>query len=99
MRLSREAIDSIKAQKTAIFSHNSKIMLFGSRIDDFKRGGDIDLFIECDKSYNTFKNSIQFKSRLKSEIGEQKIDLIIKNFNESDDRPIVAEALRTGILL
>ena len=99
MRLSEKEINAIKVQKQSFFSQNAKVYLFGSRLDDAKKGGDIDLFIECDKSYNTFKNAIRFKTQLKRDIGDQKIDLVVKSFNEVDDRAIITEARKAGVML
>ena len=51
------------------------IYLFGSRVDDDKRGGDIDLFIDDDKLQ--ISDVINILVRIKEKIGEQKIDLLI----------------------
>ncbi|MHB1545668.1 MAG: nucleotidyltransferase family protein [bacterium] len=49
MRLSAEEAKIIKNLAVKYFGANSNIYLFGSRADDKKRGGDIDLYIEIDK--------------------------------------------------
>lgn len=54
-----------------------EVHVFGSRTDDQKKGGDIDLFIsgvnsEC---MNT-RSKIEFLVLLKQVIGEQKIDVV-----------------------
>ena len=51
------------------------IWLFGSRVDDQARGGDIDLLILSDKLDHSDKMSIRLA--LYEHIGEQKIDLVI----------------------
>ncbi|MDP2855795.1 MAG: nucleotidyltransferase domain-containing protein, partial [bacterium] len=54
-----------------------KIYLFGSRTNDEKKGGDIDLFIETDDNQlTTLENKIVFLARLKLVLGDQKIDLV-----------------------
>ncbi len=81
------------------FGVSSKVYLFGSRVDDSKRGGDIDLFVECEKPYNKLTNILRFSSLLQRKIGEQKIDIIVHTFGENDERPIVIEARATGVAL
>ncbi len=44
MRLSDFEIKSIKEVAKKNFGESVKITLFGSRVDDTKRGGDIDLY-------------------------------------------------------
>lgn len=99
MRLSKTQIPVIKHIAQKIFLPSSAVYLFGSRVDDTKKGGDIDLLIECEKSHNTFDNVLQFKCELKRAIGNQKIDVIIKNCNEQDDRLIVKQAFEHGVQL
>ena len=72
----------------------AKIYLFGSRVDDTLRGGDIDLLI---LSHNiTQKDRRNIRVKLFEQIGEQKLDLIIA---ENDTQPFVKIALSQGILL
>ena len=47
MRLSLEEVRSILFTAEQIFGQDCSIWLFGSRVDDSKRGGDIDLLILC----------------------------------------------------
>ncbi|NWF66333.1 MAG: hypothetical protein HXX81_02580 [Campylobacterales bacterium] len=70
--------------------------LFGSRVDDNKRGGDIDLYIELDSFENIGKNKIEFLILLKRAIGEQKIDVV---FDMGENRLIDINAKRDGVLL
>jgi hypothetical protein len=46
MRLSQKYIDIITHTFKKYFLSNDRLLLFGSRVDDSKRGGDIDLYIE-----------------------------------------------------
>ncbi len=56
-----------------------KIFLFGSRLYDFKKGGDIDLILLCSES--SYKNILDLKFRIKAELefilDEQRVDLTI----------------------
>lgn len=99
MRLTEHQKISIVENAKTVFGENAKIYLFGSRVDDNKRGGDIDIFIECDKQKNSYENRRDYIAKLYRAIGEQKIDVVLKTLDEDDDRLIVSEALSKGILL
>ncbi|MGB3961449.1 MAG: nucleotidyltransferase domain-containing protein, partial [Sulfurimonas sp.] len=58
------------------FFKNGEIYLFGSRVDDTKKGGDIDLYLVLQEHTNLFEKKIKFLSRIKRELGEQKIDIV-----------------------
>ncbi|KAF3981218.1 MAG: nucleotidyltransferase domain-containing protein [Methylococcales symbiont of Hymedesmia sp. n. MRB-2018] len=93
MRLSSQEIKAIQ-HCSAHFFPNSAIYLFGSRVDDNKKGGDIDLYIET-KLEDTFNRKLNFLSRLKASIGEQKIDVLIND--GSKNKHIFQTARKTGI--
>ena len=95
MRLSNQEINSIKKAFKEVFE-DGRIFLFGSRVDDSKKGGDIDLYlIPKNKSY-TLKQKIRFLAKLDEYIGEQKIDVVLAKNN---DRYIEKEAIKSGIEL
>ena len=48
MRLSEFEIDAIKTAVNKYFEQGAKVYLFGSRVDENKHGGDIDLYVETD---------------------------------------------------
>ncbi|WP_297092274.1 nucleotidyltransferase domain-containing protein [uncultured Draconibacterium sp.] len=80
MRLSQFQITSIKSLAKKYFGPNTAVSLFGSRTDDSKKGGDIDLFIKNkDESLLTLERKIHFLAELKAKIGEQKIDVVFDN--------------------
>jgi predicted nucleotidyltransferase len=94
MRLSSEEITAIKTQVAAVDS-DAKIYLFGSRIDDSKKGGDIDLLVVSEKI--TFEDKLNIRVQLYKQIGEQKIDiLIVKDPAES---VFASMAYEQGVLL
>jgi predicted nucleotidyltransferase len=78
MRISEKEIESIKTLAEKIFGVGTKILLFGSRTADNKKGGDIDLFVTNNKKENlTLTAKINFLVELKLLIGEQKIDVVL----------------------
>ena len=95
MRLSQRYVEVIKKNFNQFFQ-NGEIYLFGSRVDDCKKGGDIDLYLVLKEHSNLFEKKIKFLSRVKRELGEQKIDII---FNINNSRLIEKEAIQWGIKL
>jgi predicted nucleotidyltransferase len=82
-------IDSVKSR-----DRDAKVYLFGSRADDSKKGGDIDLLVISQKlNYN---DSIKIRQRLHEKLGEQKIHLVITK--DAHD-PFVKIALAEGVML
>jgi len=50
MRLSAEQIEVIKQETENYFGVQAEVWLFGSRVDDAVKGGDIDLYVETDSA-------------------------------------------------
>ncbi|RKZ50434.1 MAG: nucleotidyltransferase domain-containing protein [Candidatus Parabeggiatoa sp. nov. 3] len=97
MRLSQNQISAILKTKEAFFPH-AKIYLFGSRIDDSRSGGDIDLYIQSEESVlDGVKKRIDFLVMLKSLIGDQRIDVVLAD--QSQNRLIDQIVKKEGILL
>ena len=97
MRLTPTQIDTIKQTVTGTFGEDAGVWLFGSRVDDNKRGGDIDLLIcpRADTADQLFSKEIRFLVQLERQLGERKIDVVIET--PHDTRPIVAIAHATGV--
>ena len=72
-----------------------RIYLFGSRTDDAKKGGDIDLFFETTTALD-LKGKLLLEYRLSSECNT-KVDLLVKNPGQKES-PIF-EIARKGVLL
>lgn len=96
MRLSDFYKKTIKSKGLEIFGQHTKIYLFGSRTDDTKRGGDIDLYIDTINKNNLFDKKIQFLVQLHKILGDQKIDVVI---SKDKNRTIEQVALKDGIAL
>jgi len=74
-------------------SKRADIYLFGSRIDDSKRGGDIDLLIHSQELTN--QQLRQIKWQLMEQLGEQKIDLLLSQaLNEPSVRLVLPDAIK-----
>ncbi|MBI5807016.1 MAG: nucleotidyltransferase domain-containing protein [Ignavibacteriales bacterium] len=97
MRLSQENINLIKNSVKEIFDENSKVFLFGSRTDDQKKGGDIDLYIETQIKNDLLQKKLKLINTLHKILGEQKIDIVINNF--TSNKYIYEVAKHEGIQL
>ena len=97
MRIKKEDILKIKEVVNIYFGNDAKVFLFGSRINDNKRGGDIDLYIETSLKENIIQRKIKMLGKLHEILGEQKIDIIINNFRS--DQLIYQIAKNEGIAL
>lgn len=98
MRLSDDTKNIIKTLAQKYFGDNCKVLLFGSRTDDSLKGGDIDLLIETDKRGSLFDERARFLVDLKRQIGDQRIDIVIKN-DKNSNKEVIQEAYNTGITL
>ena len=78
MRLSREQIDSLVIATHGSFGDDARIWLFGSRVDDSKKGGDIDLYVETDKENGVVAAKLNMLCALWDTFGDQKIDILIR---------------------
>ena len=77
MRLNNEQIKIIKDIIRVNFGAAAKLKLFGIRLDDSKKGEDIDLLVEADFGQEeTFLKKIATLGQLQRALGEQKIDLL-----------------------
>lgn len=99
MHLSQSEVTAIKQAATEIFGKRVAVWLFGSRVDDTLRGGDIDLLIKPPHigKMNLFEAKIAFLNLLEKRLGERKVDVVIEQ--PGDSRPIVSIAHDTGIQL
>jgi len=95
MRLTHKEIEAIKNSFKEVFVSGT-IYLFGSRVDDSQKGGDIDLYIQTDNKDNLIEKKIDFLVSLKRKIGEQKIDVLL---SRDINRAIEQEALTKGVIL
>ncbi len=74
MRLTNKEIDTIKSSVLALDAE-AHVYLFGSRVDDAKRGGDIDLLIES--NILTKQDLRKIRWQFFDIFGEQKMDLVL----------------------
>ncbi|WP_353661173.1 nucleotidyltransferase domain-containing protein [Hydrogenimonas sp. SS33] len=97
MRLKTWEVEAIKACLAESFGPAAKVFLFGSRTDDAKRGGDIDLYVVAEPLPENWRDMRSaFWICLQERLGEQKIDIVVAR---NPDDPIERIAQRDGIEL
>ena len=81
MRLAQPQIDSIRQMVQEVFDSGTDVLLFGSRVDDSKRGGDIDLLIRSGEGFiaELFPRNIRLLSKLERALGERKTDVVTEH--------------------
>ena len=94
MRLSNKEIQNLKTSVLS-FDPNAKLYLFGSRADDSKKGGDIDILIIS--KVITKKEIRTIKFNFFDEFGEQKLDILVDEGNF--ENPFIKMIFREAILL
>jgi len=97
MRISQAQAEMIRKLVKDKLGEASEVWLFGSRVDDTQRGGDIDLYVEapqvCDLS-----TKLSLMSEIQRSVGLRKVDLIIRT-DSNPERPIDATAKAEGVRL
>ena len=102
MRLSKKEVQTLtSAFASCLAGIEYTLYLFGSRIDDLKKGGDIDLL--CVVSSEEKENVINMKSRIRRDmfriIPEQKIDITVATKEELKTDEFLQSVLNQAVIL
>ena len=99
MRLDDKTRQIIKGEVATQLGAEAVVRLFGSRVDDSQRGGDIDLLIEpCQPLAHRVQAECRLAARLFIKLGGRKVDVLIRD-PLKPQQPIHEQALRQGIIL
>jgi predicted nucleotidyltransferase len=96
MRLTNSQLTIIKQTVANILGMDANVYLFGSRVDDMKKGGDVDLLIETQ-----IDSKLLEKMRLQNELEAQlqlPVDLVITQYGKPQT-PFQRIAFKHSILL
>jgi predicted nucleotidyltransferase len=97
MRLSQKQRQVIRDEVACIFGADARGHVFGSRLDDTQRGGDIDLHIEAaGNAEELLDRELALYARLQRNLGEQRIDIVVHGRGQPL-RSIDRHARATGI--
>ena len=97
MRLTEQERTKFIQYSKQYFGRNIHLYLFGSRVYDEKKGGDIDLFLDSDKDID-IEDQIAFLKEIYISVTQRKVDFIIKSPSKKN-RPIFQTAKKEGVLL
>jgi len=95
MRLSNKELQALHTIMAAL-DPAGRVYLYGSRTDDARRGGDIDIYLQASQH-------IDLKARLRAQYRleqacDTRVDLLVKNPTQAD-LPIHQIAVERGVLL
>ncbi len=97
MRLNKHQIHTIRQYAKECFGKDSEAYLFGSRVHDNMKGGDIDILIKTNlPAKEHFERKMNFLTKLNITLGLQKIDVIVQTKNIENKRDIVIMAENRG---
>ncbi|MBK8754241.1 MAG: nucleotidyltransferase domain-containing protein [Candidatus Competibacteraceae bacterium] len=99
MRMTDTQLAAIRTSAIKNFGRKTQVWLFGSRVDDSKKGGDIDLYIEPEiqDAAQLVDAKLSFLLELYKQIGEQKIDVVLRRSAVGETLPVYRIARETGV--
>ena len=99
MRLTQVQIQAIKSAAAEIFGDEAEVWLFGSRADDSRRGGDVDLMVETAETLN---DPAVLAARLSARVSRgmfgRHVDVVVRA-PDSPEQPIHRAARTHGVRL
>lgn len=97
VRLEDFQLQTILNSFNAHFLPDDHLWIFGSRVELYKRGGDIDLYIEtkCANAKDAYERETRFISEIWDKIGEQKIDIVMNLVALGGEQLPIYEVART----
>lgn len=98
MRLTAEEVEAIRNAACEAFGPTAVVRLFGSRVHDHLRGGDIDLHFEVDPGCDTDDAVDRFENLLFRSMDQQRIDKIF-TVRGASRGPFEEIGYRDGVVL
>lgn len=98
MRIESKVLQVIQEQFKP-YRNEGDLYLFGSRLDDHKKGGDIDLLFLCTDGVSKellLSKKLEILVQIKKRIGERKIDLVIRDSDPTSTSEFLQEVLKTA---
>jgi predicted nucleotidyltransferase len=103
MRITEKQARLLRSAANRWFGSQSRVWLFGSRVDDSKRGGDYDLMIETDLTDPDLiiDRKLRYLAQLQGalEFEGEKVDLVVYSEALGTELPIHKIARQEGVAL
>jgi uncharacterized protein len=102
MRLSIVERRAVESASREALPAGTRVLLFGSRLDDNRRGGDIDLLVELPEPLSAddvVNRRTRFTARLYRLLEERRIDVVMTQQGSQDRRAVVTAARQQGVEL
>ncbi len=90
MRLTPEQIDTIQSTVVQTLGEGAVVSIFGSRLDDSRRGGDVDLLIEAEQEPGLLQRA-SIKNRLENRL-QLPVDVVTASFDQPSPFARMAKA-------
>ena len=99
MRLTPAQIDTIKSTAQAVLGPDVQVTLFGSRVHDDQKGGDVDLMMEVQQAIpEPALMAARVASRVSRSMHGRKVDVLLRAPN-LQEQPIHRIAMQEGVRL
>ena len=99
MRLTLAQIDAIKSTAQAVLGVDVQVTLFGSRVHDDQKGGDVDLMVEVQQAIpEPALMAARVASRVSRSMHGRKVDVLLRAPN-LQEQPIHRIAMQEGVRL
>lgn len=99
MRLTDQQVQTIKQATAEIFGTDARVWLFGSRADDNRRGGDVDLMVETTESpENPAMLAARLSARVSRSMHGRHVDVVVLS-SSAPEQSIHRTARTQGIRL
>lgn len=99
MRISQHDRDKLKQAVQDIVGDGASTRVFGSRLDDDSRGGDLDLYVELNTEVgNPAWTAARIVARAQTYLGDRRIDVVLRD-PATPELPIHRVARATGVIL
>jgi len=95
MRLTASEITAIR-EEIGRLDPEAEVYLYGSRVDDRARGGDVDLLVISETL--GFREVLRLRTRILERIGWQQLDLVVRRHDQAND-PLAVMARQSGVKL
>lgn len=103
MRITKQQHQAILSAARRAFGPNVSVRLFGSRTNDQRKGGDFDLYVECDSEDADWLTSAKLKFLCELDkstaLAGEKIDVVLSTPLHRELRPIDRVARLEGVQL